>query len=132
MNHMTDTRPFPLADILSVTTPALLSRRGMEGLGDLLNYMTGDDLKTWQYLRAADECASALHDQHPFLADLQPPNGVDKADLYAWLVEAERQHGEELAVTPLADWRHQDPNTELLDRIHLAKLRTTDSEPPQN
>jgi hypothetical protein len=124
------TRTFPLADILSVTTPALLSRRGMDGLGDLLTHMTGDGLKTWQYLRAADECAAALCDQHPFLAELQPPPGADKADLYAWLVEAERQHGAELTVTPLADWQHQDPAVELLDRIHLAKLHTTDQGQP--
>lgn len=125
------TRTFPLADILSVTTPALLSRRGMDGLGDLLNHMTGDNLQKWQYLRAADECAAALCDQHPFLAGLQPPTGADKADLYAWLVEAERRHGEEIPVTPLADWQHQDPGTELLDRIHLAKLHTTDQDHPQ-
>lgn len=127
---MTDSRPFPLADILSVTTPALLSRRRMEGLGDLLNYLTGDNLKTWQYLRAADECAVALCAQHPFLADLQPPQGLDKQDLYAWLVEAERTHGNEVTVVPLAEWQHQDPNVELLDRIHLAQLRTVDQDNP--
>jgi hypothetical protein len=129
---MTDTRSFALADVLSITTPALLSRRGMDGLGDLLNYMTGDTLKTWQFLRAADECTAALCAQHPFLADLQPPQGLDKPDLYAWLVEAERTHGGLIRVTPLADWQHQDPSTELLDRIHLARLRTTESEPPQD
>jgi len=122
---MTTTGTVPLADVLSVTTPALLSRRKMDGLKDLLNYMTGDELETWQFLRAADECAAALCDQHPFLAGLQPPKGLDKADLYAWLIEAERTHGEEVEVTPLAAWQHQDPAIELLDRIHLARLRTT-------
>lgn len=123
---MSDTRAFPLADVLSVTTPALLSRRRMDGLGGLLTYMTGDKLKTWQYLRAADECAAALCDQHPFLVDLQPPQGIDKPDLYAWLVEAERTHGGLIRVAPLADWKHQDPTDELRDRIDLARLPTTD------
>jgi len=126
---MTDRRTFPLADVLSVTTPSLLSRHGMEGLTELLNHMTGDDLKPWQLLRAADEAAIALCAQHQFLASLQPPQGADKPDLYAWLVEAERTHGEEIPVTPLADWNRQDPNVELLDRIHLAKLHTTDNRP---
>lgn len=125
------TRTFPLADVLSTTTPTLLSRRGMEGLGDLLNYMTGDTLAQWQFLRAADECAAALCDQHPLLSELQPPQGADKADLYAWLVEAERVHGGEVEVAPLADWRHQDPSVELLDRIHLAKIRTAEPERPK-
>jgi hypothetical protein len=128
---MSETRAFPLADVLSVTTRALLSRRRMDGLGDLLEYMTGDDLQTWQYLRAADECAAALCDQHPILASLQPPKGLDKPDLYAWLTEAERTHGGLIHVTPLADWRHQDPETELLDRIHLARLPTTGEADPQ-
>lgn len=123
---MSETRTVALADVLSVTTPALLSRRGMEGLGDLLHYMTGDDLKRWQYARAADECATALCAQHPFLAALQPPRGLDKPDLYAWLVEAERAHGKEITVTPLADWKHQDPVTELVDRIEIAKLPTVE------
>lgn len=126
MGPMSETRAFPLADVLSVTTPALLSRRGMEGLGELLNYMTGDDLKPWQFLRAADECAAALRAQHPFLADLHPPQGVDKPDLYAWLVEAERAHGGLVRVAPLADWKHQEPIAELGDRIELAKLPTVE------
>lgn len=125
---MTDARPFPLADVLSVTTPALLSRRGMDGLGDLLQYMTGDTLAQWQYLRAADVAAAALCAQHPFLAELQPPQGIDKADLYAWLVEAEHAHGEAILVAPHSDWKSQDPGIELLDRIHLARLRTTDQD----
>ncbi|WP_327592465.1 hypothetical protein [Streptomyces chartreusis] len=127
---MTDSRPFPLADVLSVTTPALLSRRKMYGLEDLLTYMTGDELKTWQFLRAADECAAALLEQHPFLATLQPPQGADKATLCLWLVETERVHGEEIAVAPLSDWVHQDPTAELVDRIELARLRTTDPGQP--
>ncbi|WP_159052397.1 hypothetical protein [Streptomyces longwoodensis] len=128
---MSEPRTFPLADLLSVTTPALLSRRGMEGLGDLLAHMTGETLAPWQFLRAADECAAALCDQHPFLRDLQPPKGVDKADLYAWLVEAERAHGGLIRVVRLADWQHQDPGVELLDRIDLARMRTIDREQPK-
>ncbi|MFW3477251.1 hypothetical protein [Streptomyces microflavus] len=45
---MTETRSVPLADVLSVTTPNLLSARQMDGLIDLLNWMTGDQLEVWQ------------------------------------------------------------------------------------
>lgn len=115
-------RQFPLADILSVTTEKLLSRRRMDGVADLLNWMTGDRLELWQMLRAGNECKEALIVQHPFLVELQPPDVRSKADLYAWLIEAERVHGEQLPVGALTGWVSQDPGVELLDRIHLARL----------
>lgn len=123
---MTEPRTFPLADVLSVTTPKLLSRRGMDGLTDLLNWMTDDRLEMWQLQRAADEAAPALVVQHPHLAGLVPPTGIDKADLYAWLVAAEQEHGSELAVQPLTEWTNQDPGEELRDRIDLVNLPVTE------
>jgi hypothetical protein len=120
---------FPLADVLSVTTPKLLSRRKMDGLTDLLNWMTGDQLEMWQLQRAADECAPALLQQHSALEGVTPPDGVAGADLYAWLVRAEAQYSEEVSVRPLAEWAHQDPIQELADRVELARLPVVT--PPQ-
>lgn len=113
------TRTFPLADILSVTTDTLLSRRLMEGLHALLDYMTGDSLFTHQLIRAADACKPALLAQHPQLAHVAPPQGVDQADLIAWLANAEREHGEHLPVAPLDPdaWERRDPIEELCDRV---------------
>jgi hypothetical protein len=113
---------FPLADVLSVTTPKLLSRCQMDGLTDLLNWMTGDQLQMWQLQRAADECAPALLKQHPVLEGVTPPEALTGADLYAWLVRAEAQYGEEVSVRPLAQWTHQDPVQEFIDRAELARL----------
>ncbi|MEU5976366.1 hypothetical protein [Streptomyces sp. NPDC047315] len=121
-----ESRAFPLADILSVTTPTLLSRRGMDGLTDLLSWMTGEPLQRHQLLRAGDECAPALLQQHPQLVGIVPPPGLDRADLYAWLVEQERIHGAELTVTPLTEWTRQHPVQELVDRIDLARLPVVD------
>lgn len=121
------TRRFPLADILSVTTPNLLSERKADGLTDLLNWMTGDTLEVWQLPRAADEARPALIAQHPFLAELQPKRGHSVPGLRMWLRNAEEKHGAELDIQPLADWVHQHPGQELVDRIELAKLRTTET-----
>lgn len=85
---MPETRTFPLADVLSVTTPLLLSARKVDGLTDLLDWMTGDRLELWQLPRAADEARPVLIEQHPFLADLQPPAGLGLIALHAWLVTA--------------------------------------------
>lgn len=121
---MPQPRAFPLADVLSVTTPRLLSDRGMDGLTGLLNWMTGDTLEMWQLLRAADEARPVLIAQHPFLADLQPPVGCDGSTLRRWLDDAVRERGAALTVTAIPDWVHQDPVQEFVDRMDLARLKT--------
>ncbi len=125
MNPMTETRSTPLADVLSVTTPHLLSARQMDGLTDLLNWMTGDELEMWQLSRAADECAPALIAQHPVLDGLAPPPGCSKPALRVWLASAERQHGTHLEVARISGWVHQNPVQEFRDRVELANLPTT-------
>lgn len=99
-------RLFPLADILSVTTPHLLSRRRMQGVCDLVDWMTFSaptpdliDLKAWGNLKARTDIArKALLRQHPQLASACPRTEMDEADLIAWLVEQERVHGSEIVV----------------------------------
>lgn len=124
---MDETRSVPLADVLSVTTPTLLSDRQMDGLIDLLNWMTGDELGLWQLHRAADECAPALIAQHPALEGLAPPPGCSKPALRVWLSSAERQHGTHLEVARISGWVHQDPVQEFCDRVELANLPTATS-----
>lgn len=119
---MPEPRTFPLADVLSVTTPFLLSDRDADGLTDLLNWMTGDTLELWQLPRAADEAQPVLIAQHPFLADLQPAKGMRKPELRSWLRDAVTQYGADLPVLPLAAWAHQDPVEEFTDRMDLARL----------
>ena len=115
-------RSFPLADVLSITTGRLLSRRHMDGMYDLLGYMTGQDLYTHQLTTAADAAEPALLAQHPFLADLRPPAGTDAPDLMAWLIDTERQHGEAIAVAPLADWEQRDPIEDACDSVGADKV----------
>jgi hypothetical protein len=42
------TREFHLGDVLSITTGVLVSPRRMEGVSDILEFMTGSDLFTHQ------------------------------------------------------------------------------------
>lgn len=123
------TRSFPLADILSVTSGLLLTRRAPSpgsALDEIIEYMTGEQLAWWQAPRAADACTEAFIAQHPFLAELKPPqvaeSPIGKATLMFWLFGAELKHGTMLTVEPLTDWVHQDKGQELLDRIELVNL----------
>lgn len=66
---MTKTRDFHLGDVLTVTTGRLLSPRHMEGIYDLLQFMTGQPVFTHQLGRVSDECKPSLYRQHPWLRD---------------------------------------------------------------
>lgn len=125
-------RMFPVADVLSVTTGRLLTRRTPSpgsALDEIFEYMTGEELAWWQAPRAADACTEALIAQHPFLADLKPPavtkSAFGKATLVMWLTTAELKHGTKLPVEPLTNWAHQSRGEELLDQIDLGSLAVT-------
>jgi hypothetical protein len=93
------TRDFHIGDILSVTTDRLLSPRHVEGVYDILGWMTG-----------------ALIAQHPSLAAVTVPEGLhDRATVDAFLATLYAEHGETLPVAPLAaeDHTSMDPLAEL-------------------
>ncbi|MFJ1653478.1 hypothetical protein ACIOC2_19225 [Streptomyces sp. NPDC088337] len=119
-----DSRLFPLADVLTVTTGRLLSHRHMDGVYGILNYMTGESLFTHQLPRAADVCGPALLAQHAQLQGVKPPEDIDGADLKKWLANAEREYGEELPVAPLTagTWETRNPIEELCDMVGPEKV----------
>ena len=101
------TRQFHLGDILSVTTGCLVSPRHMDGVYDILNWMTGDNLFTHQLPRANDECQGPLLAQHPDLAAIEVPDewgdgsreGAKRA-VDDWLAEQVTIYGETRQVAP--------------------------------
>lgn len=117
-------RTYPLADILSVTTGRLLSRDRMGGIYNILNGLTGDNLFTHQLPRAMDACRPLVIAQHPQLVGVEPPEGLDVPDLMAWLLDAERQFGQELPVEPLAPgaWERRNPIEELCDMFGAERV----------
>jgi len=50
------TKRFHLGDILSITTGKLVSLQNIDGVFEILNFMTGDGLHMHQLSRVADEC----------------------------------------------------------------------------
>lgn len=99
-------KAFPLADILSVTTGVLVSRRKMDGLCELVAFLT-NTAPSPRFMSPADVLNLSIHAQaakaelirqYPFLAELAPPAGLDDTDLYGWLIQVEETHGLELTV----------------------------------
>lgn len=113
-------KQFHLGDILSITTDRLVSNRHMDGIYDILSYMTDDNLFTHQLPRASDECKPALLEQHPQLADV----GVSELDkipdwqtrsgraamVGEWLAPLVVQFGEYLDVEMLLPGEHMKIN----------------------
>jgi len=126
-------RAFHLGDVLTITTGALVSPRHMDGVYDILNWMTGDSLFTHQLPRAMDECQGPLLAQHPDLAAIVLPDFGGsrddvKAAVYAWLAEQVAVYGETREVTPLdpADHTRMDPFTELRKMAPHAEIITVE------
>ena len=108
------TRDFHLSDILSITDGRLVSTRHMDGVYEILNFMTGDSLFTHQLPRAAGVCKPALLAQHPQLASVvEPYTKLDAATIPAWLAKQIAKFGETLPVAPLAEWESKHPLAEL-------------------
>ena len=104
------TKTFHLGDILSVTTERLVSPRHIDGVYDILNWMTGDSLFTHQIPRANDECRPHLLAQHPDLADIDIPEFRGAAHVEQWLAQQVSRFGEYREVAPLADGDHTHIN----------------------
>lgn len=113
------TKRFPIADILTVTTGALLSHDGMDGLYRILNYLTGDSLMTHQLPAAADAMRPELLTQLPWLAEVVPPNDATTEQILQWRDWAEAKHGteHELTAPPSSIWGEHDPIQELVDTV---------------
>lgn len=90
-------KKFHLSDILTITTGKLVSTRHMEGVFDILNYMTDDNLFTHQLPKANQECIQYLLEQYPQLKDINS-NEVNSNNWKEWLNEQINKFGEELEV----------------------------------
>lgn len=105
-------REFHLGQILSITTGRLVAPSGIQGVYEILNYMTGDSLFTHQLPRAGEACKPALLAQHPQLAEIDTTL-VDRTNWAEWLLIVVEKHGEMLPVEPLTEnWTTIDPMIE--------------------
>lgn len=121
---MMQRRDFDLGDILSCTTGLLVSPRKIEGVYDILNFMTGDNLFTHQLPRACRECAPVLLRQHPQLAEVTEASAAGVTDWAAWLDEQKTRFGDTLPVEPCGPGVHEriDPISELVEKVHPGRI----------
>lgn len=120
---MTELRKFDVGDIISIADGRLVSRRHMDGVYDILQYMTGEQsLWTHQLLRAGEVCKPYLVLQHPDLANVgalptlkggRENQEHDQEIINNWL----DQFGPPRVVKPLPDgvWNHKGPLEEAVE-----------------
>lgn len=100
------TKDFPTADVLSVTTGRLLSDRRMDGVCELVAWLTYeapfprfmDKATRRRLLTASAKARDLLCWQHPWLLEAQPPANIDNSGLLDWLLDVEKHRGETLTV----------------------------------
>ena len=119
-------KKFHIGDILSITTEHLVSPRHMDGVYDILNFMTGDDLFTFQLPRAGDICRPYLLEQHPQLKDIDA-SMANEENWKSWIEEQIAKYGEFLVVEPLPEgvYQHKDPieeAKEIRDKLNGMEL----------
>ena len=93
---------FHISDVLSVTTGRLVSSRHMDGIYEILNFLTGDNLFTHQLPRAMNECKPWLRSTFPGMMDNSPgmSERLDDMDRRIKAVPQDREH---IAVV-IRDW----------------------------
>ena len=116
-------RHFDLGDIFSITTGQLVSPRHMDGVYDILGFMTGEALMTHQLPRAMDACRPELLRQHPQLTAVEVPDlPHEHKPWMVWLDEMKLEYGMMLPVTPLAAFEHRNPIEELCEMVGEEKV----------
>lgn len=111
-------RQFHISDILTITTGYLVSSRHMEGVYDILNYMTGDELFTHQIPRAMEVCVPELLKQHHDLIGVDA-SGLNAKTISEWIAVQEKRYGNIRNVEPLTAgmYEHRNPIIELKEMI---------------
>lgn len=96
------TKNFDISDVLTITNGALVSTRHMDGVYDILNFMTGESLYTHALIRAAEVCKPALLKQFPSLVEDSKAK-VTPQNFKKWLKDMRVKHGDVFPVAPLSD-----------------------------
>lgn len=115
---MSTSKQFHIGDLLSITDGHLVSPRLIEGVYDIMNWLTGESLFTHQLVLARDECRAELLRQHPWLAEIVAPE-LTRETWRAWLDEQVAKYGEMHDVAPLAkrELKYDSPLGDLVEML---------------
>lgn len=102
-------KKFHISDILCVISGKMVSIRNMEGLYDILNYMTDDNLHMHQLPRVMDECRPYLVTRFPQLESIDV-SGANDDNLLTIIEGIEAEHGSYFEVDRIPEAAHKKIN----------------------
>lgn len=95
-----EVKKFHLGDVLSIITRRPVSPRSLDGVYDILSFMTGHSVYTHEIPGAIRECRPYLLIQFPQLAEIDASD-VNIENRATWLAEQVARYGEEFEVKSL-------------------------------
>jgi len=128
-------KKFHLSDILMVTTNRLLRPGGMEGIYNILSFMTSDRVYSIQLSRVVLECRPYLFNSMPWLREIDA-SGVDESNWKEWMAGMVNKYGKfhDVETIPMDDHDIIDPHVELAemlgDESKIIDLNIDDIEEP--
>lgn len=111
-----ETKKFHIGDVLTITSGRLVSPRHVEGIYDICGWMTGSQPMTHQLPRVSREIEGDLRRQHPALAAVDVPSGLNsEAKVVEFLSTLYETYGEYVEVSPIPAEDHTeiDPISEI-------------------
>lgn len=115
------TKDFPTGAVLSVVTGRLVSENHIDGVYEVLNWMTGESLFTHQFPRVGREAEPVILAMHPDLSiAIEEADQVNEDNWREWLATWKARYGETIAVPLLTIGEHEriDPLSELSEKVH--------------
>lgn len=110
------TKTFHIGDVLSITSGKLVSPNHIGGVYEICDWMTGDSNMTHQLPRVSREIEPELRRQHPGLAAVDVPSGLNsEAKVLSFLKALYPSFGETVEVSPMSEIDHTriDPIAEI-------------------
>jgi len=120
-----DTKEFATCDVLSTLTGMLIAK--IDGVYEVLNWMTGESVYTHQIPRISREAVPVLIAQHPNLQQaIDEAKQVTPENWQQWRQTWEDRYGPTIAVPKFTAASHEsiDPLSELAEKVHPDKIIT--------
>lgn len=112
-----ETKDFHIGDVITITDGHLVAPRHIGAVYDICEWMTGEEgLMTHQLSRVSREIEPFLREQHPELAAVKVPAGIDSMEkALAFLATLYPRFGETVAVARIPSVEHTaiDPIAEI-------------------
>lgn len=117
---MSATKDFHIGTVLTITSGKLISPDHIGGVYEICDWMTGESNFTHQLPRISREIEVPLREQHPELAAVDVPEGLDSWEkVHEFLESLYPTYGEKVPVAPL----NPDNHTSIYPLTEIAMIR---------